>query len=84
MEHPLVLPSSRHPFRSVATAAVVWAVVAVPVAAVVASVRVFVWVIFALPEMATTAAVLGASEASGCGWLANPKYEYGHFEKNRL
>ena len=58
-----------HPLRSIATAAAVWAVVAVPVAAVVAAFRVFVWVIFALPDMAATAAVLGAVQGL-CLWLA--------------
>jgi len=48
------------PFRSVATAVVVWVLVGVPVAAVIAAFRVFVWVIFSFPEMAVTAAVLGA------------------------
>jgi hypothetical protein len=80
MEHSPALPSSLHPFRNVATAAAVWAAVAVPVAAVVASVRVFVWVIFALPEMAATAAVLGAVQGLWL-WLAGRPLssEYGHF-----
>jgi hypothetical protein len=54
-------PSStlRDLFKNVATAAVVWTIVGVPVATVVAASRVFVWVITSLPEMAATAAVLG-------------------------
>jgi hypothetical protein len=39
------LSLSLDPFRSIATAAFVWAIVGVPVAAVIAAFRVFVWVI---------------------------------------
>ena len=46
--------------RSVATAATVWVIAGVPVAALIAAFRVSVWVITAFPEMAATAAVLGA------------------------
>ena len=72
--------ASLHPFRSIATAAAVWAVVAVPVAAVVAAFRVFVWVIFALPEMAATAAVLGVVQGLWL-WLSGrpSNSEYNHF-----
>jgi hypothetical protein len=47
-------------FRSIATAATVWAIVGVPVAALIAALGVSVWVITSFPEMAATAAVLGA------------------------
>jgi hypothetical protein len=69
--------------RSIATAAAVWAIVGVPVAAVIAACRVFVWVIFSLPDMAATALVLGAvhglwlylvgrpSESKNLGWLGS-------------
>jgi len=46
--------------RNVVSSSVVWATVGAPVAAVVAALRVFVWVVFSLPEMIVTAAVLGA------------------------
>jgi hypothetical protein len=52
--------------RSVATTAGTWVIVGVPVAAVIAAFRVFIWVIFSLPDMAVTAAILGA--VHGC-WL---------------
>jgi hypothetical protein len=54
------LAPSLLPFRSIVCAVAVWAIVGVPVAVVIAGFRVFVWVIFALPEIAATAAVLGA------------------------
>ena len=47
-------------FSSIATAAAVWAIVGVPVAAVISAFRVVVWVIYSLPEMVATAAVLGS------------------------
>src|SRR6185295_14642983 len=47
-------------FRTITTAAAVWAIVAVPVAAVIAAFRISIWVITSFPEMATTAALLGA------------------------
>jgi len=47
------------PVRSIATAAAVWVIVGVPVTAVIAAFRVFVWVIFSVPDMAATAFVLG-------------------------
>jgi hypothetical protein len=50
----------RDAFRSIATAAAVWVIVGVPVAAVIAAFRVFLFVITSFPEMAATAAVLGA------------------------
>lgn len=37
-----------------------WVLIGVPVAALIAAFRIFVWVILALPDMAATAAVLGA------------------------
>ena len=58
MKQPL--SPSLAPFKSIATAAAIWVIVGVPFAAVIAAFRVFAWVIFALPEMAATAAVLGA------------------------
>ncbi|MGC1977977.1 MAG: hypothetical protein WA671_14760, partial [Candidatus Sulfotelmatobacter sp.] len=58
MKQPL--SPSLAPFKSIATAAAIWVIVGVPVAAVIAAFRVFAWVIFSLPEMAATAAVLGA------------------------
>lgn len=59
-------------FKSVATATSVWAMVGVPVAAVIAAFRVFVWVIFSLPEMAATAAVLGAVQGFWMYLAARP------------
>ena len=56
----LRMSSSLEPFRSLTTGAAVWVIVGVPVAAGIAGFRVFVWVIFSLPEKAATAAVLGA------------------------
>jgi hypothetical protein len=70
--------------NSAASFAVVWVVVGVPVTTLIAALAVFVWVITSLPEMAATAAVLGAvqglwlhlagrpseAEASGLRWLA--------------
>ena len=47
-------------FRSVRTTALVWLVVGVPVASIIAAFAVFVWVITSLPEMLVTAAVLGS------------------------
>ena len=58
MKQPL--SPSLSSFKSVAMATGAWIMVGVPVAAVIAALRVFVWVIFSLPEMAATAAVLGA------------------------
>ena len=66
------LSSSLNPFRNIATAAAVWAIVGVPVAAVIAAFRVFVWVILALPEMAATAAVLGAAQGLGLYLIGRP------------
>jgi hypothetical protein len=54
------LSPSLNSFRSIATAAAVWAIVGVPVAAVIAAFRVSIWVITSFPEMAATAAILGA------------------------
>jgi hypothetical protein len=52
----------------------------VPVAAVVAAFRVFVWVIFALPEMAATAAVLGVVQGLWLWLVGRPSNsEYSHF-----
>jgi hypothetical protein len=54
-------PFSRlHLFRAITTGAAVWEMVGVPVAAIIAAFRVFVYVIYALPDMAMTAAVLGS------------------------
>lgn len=58
MEQPL--SSSLYPLRSMATTAAVWAMVGVPVAALIGALRVFVWVIFSLSEMLATAVILGA------------------------
>jgi hypothetical protein len=77
------LSLSPDPFRRIATAAAVWVIVGVPVAAVIAALRVFVFVVTSFPEMASTAAVLGAvqglwlylagrpseSESGGLRWL---------------
>jgi hypothetical protein len=80
------LPWSKHlspslnPFRSIATAAAVWAIVGVPVAAVIAAFRVFVWVIFSLPEMVGIAAVLGAAQGLGLYLIGRPSQPgYGKF-----
>jgi len=54
------LPASLDVFRSIATGAAVWAMVGVPVAAVISAFRVLVWVMYSLPEMVATAAVLGS------------------------
>jgi hypothetical protein len=56
------LSLSADPFRRMATAAAVWVIVGVPVAAIIAAFRVFVFVITSFPEMAATAAVLGAAQ----------------------
>ena len=48
--------------RNIGRSSMVWATVGTPVAAVVAAFRVFVWVVFSLPEMIVTAAVLGAAQ----------------------
>ena len=48
--------------RSVATTAAVWVVVGVPVAGAIAALRVSLWVIASLPEMAICAIVLGAMQ----------------------
>jgi hypothetical protein len=72
--------ASLQPFRSIATTAAVWAMVGVPVAALIAAFRVFVWVIFSLPEMAATAAVLGAAQGLGLYLIGRPSQpEYGKF-----
>jgi hypothetical protein len=52
--------SQLNPFKAIGTGAAVWVVVGVPVAAMIAAFRVIVWVIYGLPEMSGTAAVLGA------------------------
>ena len=65
-------------FRSVAATAVVWVVVGVPAAAIIAASRMFVWVIFALPEMAETAAVLGAVQGLWLYLAGRPEPEDGH------
>src|SRR5438552_2547418 len=54
------LSASLDCFRIIAKAAAVWVIVGVPVAAVIAAFRVFLFVITSVPEMAATAAVLGA------------------------
>jgi len=48
------------PFVSIATASVVWVIVGVSVAAVIAACRIWIWVILSVPDMAATAAILGA------------------------
>ena len=58
MQHRLFL--SLDPFRTIATTAAVWVIVGVPVAAIIAALRVFVFVVTSFPEMAVTAAALGA------------------------
>jgi len=57
---PMQSVSQLNPFKAIGTGAVVWVVVGVPVAAIIAAFRVIVWVIYGLPEMSGTAAVLGA------------------------
>lgn len=64
--------------RSIATAAAVWVIVGVPVAAVIAAFRVFVWVITSFPEMAATAAVLGSVQGLWLYMTGRPsESEYG-------
>ena len=65
-------------FRSTATAATVWVIVGVPVAALIAALRVSAWVILSIPEMAATAAVLGAAQGLWLSLVGRPsKSEYG-------
>lgn len=59
---PASAQTSLYPVRSVATGAVVWATVGVGVAAIIVACRVLTWVIFAIPDMAVTAVVLGAAQ----------------------
>jgi hypothetical protein len=47
--------------KAIAVAAAAWTIVGAPVAEVVASLRAFVFVMFALPEIVVTAVVLGAA-----------------------
>jgi|HubBroStandDraft_1064217.scaffolds.fasta_scaffold01097_7 hypothetical protein len=54
------LPSFLRPFLSIATASVVWVIVGVSIAALIAACRIWIWVILSVPDMAATAAVLGA------------------------
>jgi len=61
--------------KTVATAAGMWLAVGVPVAAVVAAFRVFVWVIFGLPEMMVTAAALGAVQGLWLYLVGRPSTE---------
>jgi len=53
--------------------------VGVPVAAVVAALRVFVWVIVSLPEMVVTAAVLGAVHDLWLHLVDRLKQEFAEF-----
>jgi hypothetical protein len=53
-------PSAFLAFRSIGTAAALWLVIGVPVAAVIAAFRASVWVITVVPAMAATACLLGA------------------------
>ncbi len=76
MKQPLSPPLA--PFKRIATAAAIWVIVGVPVAAVIAGFRVFAWVIFSLPEMAATAAVLGAVQGLWLYLAGRPsEQEYG-------
>jgi len=52
-------PSRLDLARSAGRSALCWMLVGVPVSAAVAALRVFVWVVFSLPEMILTAAMLG-------------------------
>jgi hypothetical protein len=54
------LPSLLRLFLSMATASAVWVIAGVPVASVIAACRIWIWVILSVPDMAATAAVLGA------------------------
>jgi hypothetical protein len=73
------LSPSSHPFRSIAGAVAMWALVGVPVAAIIAAFRVFVWVITSLPEMVATAAVLGAVQGLWLYLVGRPtESEHGH------
>jgi len=68
----------RDAFRSIATAAAVWVIVGVPVAAVIAAFNVFLFVITSFPEMAATAPVLGAVQGLWLYLAGRPsESEYG-------
>jgi hypothetical protein len=66
-------------FRSIGTAAALWVVIGVPVAAVIAAFRVFLWVITVVPAMAATASLLGAVHGLWLCLAGKPESDYNGF-----